>query len=321
MRKSGIWIGAVLLFVLLAGCSNNAAVENEPSSSPAVDNHTEETAAPEQQPAEQQPDKKHQEEAKPERAAFKQLESVFGFADESGEQLITIPSESGADPEHPEQFKAAIGNNGQWIEIEFVRLQEANEQDNGRQNMYNFNNMKGCVYKAKNGKFAPDKSYLLVKDAVIGKGALIDLKSATDSQSPSGQYLPADAETIAQVEAIKKRKVKASSLLAESAEEKIALFVFERQGDDMLASIAYIKRNAVLFKDYPAKYDEFSTWRVDSGDEPGLFEVLFLARSDEGLLLGISWGAPEGESLSILKEADGALQETDLHSGRYWSPV
>ncbi|MNN22802.1 hypothetical protein D3C81_1361790 [compost metagenome] len=109
-------------------------------------------------------------------------------------------------------------------------------------------------------------------------------------------------------------------MLSESAEEKIALFVFEREADDMLASIAYIKGDTVLFKDFPAKYDESSTWRVDSGDEPGLFEVLFLAHSDEGLLLGVSWAAPEGENLFVLKETNGVFQDTDLRNGRYWAP-
>ncbi|MNI17752.1 hypothetical protein D3C73_711340 [compost metagenome] len=245
---------------------------------------------------------------------------MFGFADESGEQLITISDDSGVDLKNPEQFNTAIGNNGELVEIEFVRQQDANEQDNNRQTMNNFNNMAGYIYKAKNGKFIQNKSYLLARDGVIGKNALIAMKSTRDDQSQSEVFLPTDADTIAQIEAIKKRKVTTSSLLSESAEEKIALFVFEREADDMLASISYIKGDVVLFKDFPAKYDESSTWRVDSGDEPGLFEVLFLAHSDEGLLLGMSWAAPEGENLFVLQEANGVFQDTDLRGGRYWAP-
>ncbi|MCM3702358.1 hypothetical protein [Paenibacillus macerans] len=281
---------------LLAGCGNQD-VESSAKPSSAVKKNTE--------------------------VEFTRLESVFGFADESGEKLITIPDDSGAGLENPEQFNAAIGNNGEWVEIEFVHRRKANEQDNNRQTMYNFSNMAGDVYKAKNGKFIQNKSYLLTRDGVMDKNSLMALNSTVDGQSQTGDYLPADAETIALIEASKKRKVTASSLLSASAEnEKIALFVFERKGDDMLASIAYIKGDQVLFKDYPATYNDYGTWRVeDGGDHPGRFEVLFLARSDEGLLLGLSWGAPEGESLVILKEANGALQETDLRSGRYWAPI
>ncbi|MED4953747.1 hypothetical protein ABEO75_12630 [Paenibacillus macerans] len=296
MRKRRFWTGGVILLSLLAGCGSTD-VESLAKPSSAVEKNT--------------------------MVEFARLESVFGFADESGEKLITLPDDSGAGLENPEQFNAAIGNNGDWVEIEFVRRQEANEQDNNRQTMYNFNNMAGYVYKAKNGKFIQNKSYLLTRDGAIGKDSLMALNSTVDGQSPSGDYLPADAETIAQIEAIKKRKVTASSLLSASAEnEKIALFVFERKGDDMLASIAYIKGDEVLFKDYPATYNEYGTWRVeDGGDHPGRFEVLFLARSDEGLLLGLSWGAPEGENLVVLKETNGPLQETGLHGGRYWAPI
>lgn len=79
----------------------------------------------------------------------------------------------------------------------------------------------------------------------------------------------------------------------------------------MLASIAYVKGE---------KVDKSGTWRIDDGDEPGWFEVMFLAYSDEGLLLGMSWGAPEGENLFVFKETNGVFQETDLRSGRYWAP-
>ncbi|UVI30267.1 hypothetical protein [Paenibacillus spongiae] len=322
MRKRGIWIGGVVLLLVLAGCGN-PAVEHSAKPPSAVGDHADEavrgTETSGEQP-DQTMEKTAEGETKPALVEYKRLENVFGFADESGEQLITIPDESGADLENPKQFSAAVGNNGDWVEIEFVRRQDANEQDNNRQTMYNFNNMSGYVYKAKKGKLIPNKSYLLTRDGVIGENAFIDLQSTVDGESQSGEYLPADAETIAQMEAMKKRKITASRLLSESAEERIALFVFEREADDMLASIAYIKGDRVLFKDFPAKYDEFSTWRVDGGDEPGRFEVLFLAHSDEGLLLGMSWGAPEGENLFVLKEADGAFQETGLRSGRYWAP-
>jgi len=304
MRKKGIWIGEVVLLLVLVGCSN-PAVEHSVKPSSAVGDHAEE-AVPET--------------VKVAEVEFKRLDNVFGFADESGEQLITLPDDSGADLKNPEQYNVAIGNNGDLVEIEFVHRQDANEQDNNRQTMNNFNNMTGFIYKARNGKFIQNKSYLLTMDGVIGKNSLIDLKSTVDGQSQSGEYLPADAETIAQIEAIKKRKITASSLLSESAEEKIALFVFEREADDMLASIAYIKEDKAVFKDFPAKYDEFGTWRAEGGKEPGWFEVLFLAHSDEGMLLGMSWGAPEGENLFVLKEANGVFQDTRLRGGRYWAP-
>ncbi|MGZ7442847.1 hypothetical protein [Paenibacillus sp. TH7-28] len=162
MRKLRIWAWGVIILSLLAGCSNQD-VESSAKPSSAV--------------------KKNME------VEFTRLESVFGFADESGEKLITIPDDSGAGLDDPEQFNAAIGNNGEWVEIEFVHRQKANEQDNNRQTMYNFNNMAGDVYKAKNGKFIQNESYLLTRDGVMDKNSLMTLNSTVDGQSQTGEGL------------------------------------------------------------------------------------------------------------------------------------
>ncbi|NIK70532.1 hypothetical protein [Paenibacillus sp. BK720] len=314
MRKKGMWIGGAIALLLLAGCTNSESNEPTPTPTPVVSELAESPVpsieTPEEEPAETD------EGAANGQLELGRLENVFAFADETGQQLITIPTENGDEIDDPEQFAAAIGNGGDRIEIEYVRRQEANDQDTNRQSIDNFNNMAGYIYKIKDeGILLPNKSYLLAREGVVSQDSLVDLASAED-----GQYEQADADTIARVEEIKGRKVTSSSILSESEQEKIALFVFEREGDDMLASIAYIHEDKVLFKDFPATYNESGTWRVDGGDDPGRFEVLFLAHSDEGVLLGIAWAGAEGENLFILQEADGALQDTDLKGGRYWSP-
>ena len=102
----------------------------------------------------------------------------------------------------------------------------------------------------------------------------------------------------------------------------VALVLYERQGDDMLFSITYQNGSETLFWDSEAEYDEYSTWRVDMGDEPGLFKPLFLMRLDNGLVLALTWGAPEGESIVILYEDSGRFVERyDYVYGRYWSPL
>jgi hypothetical protein len=256
-----------------------------------------------------------------EKKKVSQEEIVFGFADASGKKIITIPNEHGNELENPQDFNIAVGNNGEIIEIEFVKRQEANDKDNARQTMYNFNNMAGYVYEVKAGELIQNKTYLLSKDTIMIENPLFKLKSTKDIESESNYYKKVDLETIKKIETIKNRKIIESNLIAETDDNaKICLFVFERIADDMLASIVYIKGDKVVFKDYPAKYDEMSTWRVDAGDQPGLFEVLFLANSDEGLLLGITWTAPEGENAFVLKEVNGVFQETDLKSGRYCAP-
>jgi len=252
---------------------------------------------------------------------FDHMENVFGFADESGKRLITISDENGSLLSNPEAFDVAIGNNGEVLAIKFVKRQEANDKDSFRQTMYNFDNMEGYIYEAAEGAFIPNKAYWLTAGTNVGKDAFIKLNSTRVLDSNVDYYQSVDGETINKIETIKGRKITNGSLIAETADKaRICLFVFERQGDDMLASIAYISDDKAVFRDYPAKYDEMSTWRVDAGDEPGLFEVLFLANSDQGLLLGLTWAAPEGENILILKEANGVFEETGLSVGRYWAP-
>lgn len=250
------------------------------------------------------------------------VEGVFGFADESGKKLITLESETIHTLANPEELDTAIGNNGEVVRIKYVKRQEANSSDTYRQTSHNFNNMAGYIYEAQDGELVKDKSYLLSKGSVIREDALIKLKSTRNPEPEGGYYQKAAAETIGTIEAIKGRKVIDSSLIAETGDNaKICMVVFERIDNGMLASIVYLKDDKVVFKDYPAEYDELSTWRVDAGDRPGLFGVLFLANSNEGLLLGLTWAGPEGESIFILKDTNGALEETGLKAGRYWAPL
>lgn len=301
MKRFGI---VILAFLLLAGCQTTA-----PSISPAQTPAPSPTAAvvtdsPAASPSEQKGSPT---------VGFEKIDNVFGFADETGTKIITITNMKPMDA--PEEYDLAIGY-GSAIELEFVGWQDATAQDSGRQTPDNFDNLAGDVFKAKNGIFTAGKTYFLAKSSVVAPDAL---KTLISLEQDGGIV---DETTVKSIEAIKNRKIVESTLLAETAEKgRVCLFVFERIGDDMLASLAYIKDDAVLFKDFPAKYDASSTWRVDAGDKPGIFEVLFMAESDQGLLLGVTWAAFEGENTFVLREENGVFQDTDLQAGRYWSPA
>lgn len=301
MKKRNLLIAVAILVTMLIGCDNS----NMKASTGIQEDAAQETA-----------EGIIQEELK-----LNQIENIFAFGDESGKRLITLGYENGVVLSNPEAFNLAIGNNGEIYHIKFVKQQQANSMDTLRQTIYNFDNMAGYIFEAVEGKFALNKTYLLAMDSKLNRNAFIQLISTRDMESKTTSYKQAGLETIKKVEEIKNRKVTKSSLISKTVDNtQICLFVFERKEDDMLASIAYINEDKVIFRDYPAKYDELSTWRVDAGDEPGLFEVLFLAKSDEGLLLGITWAGPEGENIFVLKEKEGVFEETDLISGRYWAP-
>ena len=311
----------IAAIILLGGCTPSGTKQEQEPGTAAPENTvnigTDSAVTGTSQPAAGQTEEK----GGTEEVQFGRLENVFGFADESGKYLITLQTENADSLANPQEFNTAVGNNGETVGIRFVRRQEANSKDTLRQTANNFDNMAGYIYEARAGEFIPNKTYLLSQDSMINEAALINLKSTKDTESEVEYYKKADPETIERIEALKGRKIIEDDLISETEDNaKICLFTFERRDDDMLASIAYIKGDKVMFMDYPAKYDEMSTWRVDAGDRPGLFEVLFLANSDEGLLLGLTWAAPEGENAFVLREVNGAFEGTDLKSGRYWAP-
>ncbi len=331
MKKTLIFL-IITAIMLLAGCAQadvkqqpeTEAVAEETAASQTTINETiinemtESTSVAASQPA-AGPTEENEDAVK--EVNVGDLENVFGFADESGKKLITVPGENNNTPADPQEFNVAVGNNGEIVGIKFVKRQEANSQDTLRQTTYNFDNMAGAIYEAVDGEFIPNRTYMLSRASVLNEDVLIKLISTRNTEAEGGSFKKADAETIGKIEAVKNRKVVESSLISETEDgAKICLFVFERKGDDMLASIAYIKDDQVVLKDYPAKYDEQSTWRVDAGGQPGLFEVLFLANSNEGLLLALTWAGPEGENEFVLKDVNGTFQDTGLKSGRYWAP-
>ena len=298
MIKNGTIIIALILSIFLVGCENTEVLNSSGKEGVGVEKVT---------PIITKQD-----------VSFKHLEGPFGFADEGGKRIITLANKDDYNVEMLKELNVAVGNNGEIIEIEFVKWQEKNNKDNSRQTMYNFDNMSGHVFNVKSKAALPNEAYLLTKDSVINKDKLIKLKPIEDAEA----IKTADNETIKRIETLKNRKIVESRLIAQTYDyESIYLFVFERSGDDMLASLAYVKGEKVVFKDYPAKYDQYNTWRADGGDSPGNFEVMFLSNSDKGLLMGITWGAPEGEGMYILREENGAFTETHLKSGRYWAPL
>ncbi|WP_340004777.1 hypothetical protein MHH52_23850 [Paenibacillus sp. FSL K6-0276] len=100
--------GGVLLLLLLVGCGN-PVIDNSAKPSSTVGDNAEAEVTETEKMGEQSDDTIEEAvggTAKPAEVEFKHLENVFGFADESGKQLITIPDDSGADLDNPEQFNA-----------------------------------------------------------------------------------------------------------------------------------------------------------------------------------------------------------------------
>ena len=252
---------------------------------------------------------------------------AFGFADETGGRLIITCYDTGDGPSFdadPNQFTLAVGPYGELVGIRYAEWQEETEQNSYRDTSYNFGNLPGFVFNAIDGTLRPNQTYVLTADGPF-TDALVTLNPPVPRPDDPYEHFPPVAMndgTKDFIRYLKGRGIQWAELLSVTEDGgQIGLILFEREGDDMLFSIVYLG-NDVLFWDCPAEYDEGSTWRVDMGDEPGFFEPLFLARLDNGLVLALTWGAPEGESVIFLyQDRLRFLDIDDYGYVRYWSPL
>ena len=251
---------------------------------------------------------------------------AYGFADQTGGRLLLQCYDTGDGPSFdadPNQFTLAIGPYGEPVSISYAGWQDATEQNDYRDSAYNFDNLSGFVFNAVGGRLQPDKTYVLTAEGPFAE-ALITLNPPAPARDDlTMRYQGMGLKTEDYIYTVKGRGVEWSELLSVTAEGgQIGLFLFEREGAEMLFSIVYLDGPDTLFWDNPAASDGWDVWRIDMGEEPGRFTPLFLARLDDSLVLALTWGAPEGESVVVLYEENGRLVEKDDYIySRYWSPL
>lgn len=242
------------------------------------------------------------------------LHNIFGFTNETGNLIITIdPVDVNKDIK---SINKAIGENGNVLSIKYLKNQSGNSNDNGRQLAFNFDNLEGHIFEVIQGKANADETYYLVNDNEFNLRSIL--------KSTEGDETEIDSEAKKEIEKTKSRKIQNSWEIGRiDLNTKIYLVMFERQNDDMLMSIVMETPTKLIYKDYPAKYDEASTWRVDDGGEvvPWMFSMLFAAKAEDGIIIGLKWIAPEGESTYFLKENGDKLEELDISTGRYMVPI
>ena len=240
----------------------------------------------------------------------------FGFADETGTKIIVPSGSLTEEIKDPRAIGLAIGDNGSAVEIGYIKKQDAGSADNGRFTMQNFKNLEGYIFGVEAGKVVPNNSYYLVQEPGFDRASLI--KSSRPAENR------VDAATIGRIEKEKQRKVKNAWILAAfEAERQVCLVEFEKDQKNLLASIVLVQPETISFKDYPAEFNGTSAWRVDDGGEirPEMFNILFVARSDQKTWIGVTWAGAEGEVAFILQDAGSQLEEMGERAGRYWSPA
>jgi len=161
--------------------------------------------------------------------------------------------------------------------------------------------------------------FFLMDSSAVGE-SLVPLQSRYDSDDfnyPSASY-----EDIAKAETLHPgRKIEESQLLAAARDGvRICMFRFENQEGEGLFSLVCFDGEKLLAIDCTTDYvdEDGAGWRVDlEPDNVGLLEPVLLCRTQEGILLIVTWVAPEGMLELILREKDGALEEFSLGGWGY----
>ncbi len=235
---------------------------------------------------------------------------AFAFSDEAGRQLLGLEVDSLLTPK---SFTKTLSKDTTPIPISFKSVKPATENDNGRQTAQNFANSGGNLYEV-SGAVNPEATTLLFTDGFLKARTLLAVQATKSKLSAADE---------ARLKADKQRAIKSFHSLGHlSASQVFGLVEFERQQDSVLVSLVVITPEAISYKDFPAKYDETSTWRVDDGGEFDWDSYRILAAFDHRGTLEIvtEWLGAEGISIEYMVQADKQLI-TRKEASRYTSPL
>jgi len=166
-------------------------------------------------------------------------------------------------------------------------------------------------------------AFFLVDADAMGGGLVPLVQSERFAGGDDAPYYPpASKEDNARAGALHPgRGVAESQLLAASEDgARVCMFRYENLPDDALFSIVCFDGAKMLAIDYTTDYvdEDGAWWRVDmEPDDVGLLEPVLLCRTQEGVLLIVTWVAPEGMLELVLREQGGALEAFSLGGWGY----
>jgi hypothetical protein len=219
----------------------------------------------------------------------KLISPYFGFLNAQKDSSIALPMDQAM--EYPEKYNYIIVEN-QVSPVEFIQTKPNSKESNGRQTAQNFANSEGSLFKIKDPIKSGDFGMLVNSDFL--QHYKIEPFTAVQQETAP--------EIKEQLEKKYKRKINKSTTVAVLKDRsQFSLTVFEHQQDSALAVFSYINDEQLINLDFPATYDDISTWRVDDGGQfdHNAFQILTVLRSSEGInLVSIFWGA-EGYELNF----------------------
>jgi hypothetical protein len=233
---------------------------------------------------------------------------TFGFSNEKGNRILAFEENT-----NPKWFTQVIDNQGHTTKISFIKTQKGIE-GGVNQTSFNFDNCTGQLFEiSSDKKFNTDYTSVLFNEEFSKNHQSIFVKTLEKPQVIDRKIKNAIATE-------RKRAVKNAWKIADFGENQSAyIVVFSPKKDSVLASLV-IGNKQFIYRDYPAKYDEGSTWRVDDGGEfpNDAIRILAVFRNPKGELEIITeWAGAEGANIEYIK-ANKNIFEIIKEASRYW---
>lgn len=235
----------------------------------------------------------------------------FGFCNTDGKEMLLL-AESLSDPS---KFSNVISADREIAAIAYAGEQKSTTEDNGRQNEFNFKNCKGYLFEAKSKTATPEHSVVFMSNDFVAARKYYAINPPAKKELPSAIKSRLEKE--------KARKIKDYRCLTLLGKDSsIYIVEFENIGDSALASLAFITPGKIIYEDFPATWNDMSTWRVDDGGSFGVeyFDLLAVFEKDGKLEIITDWPGAEGIATEYLKEKDGAFKSIKGIS-RYSAPL
>lgn len=250
----------------------------------------------------------------------------YAYANEDGTKLI-IPDLT--DEQTAARYEIAICN-GNIIPVTYVGIQPRNENKDNRRNVSaNFNNQSGAV-------FSVPEDAIPINEEVNGSIStcfLMTDKSFFKNNRPIaimnvGEELDRKSGLWKELESRYKRKMEYANIVFSFGNEGENIFVsaqFSNQGDEALGiyAMAFTDGQGTIKSintiDFPATFNEISTWTVDDSGHFNTPEANAMYKCGDKYILYTVKSGTESTNFNCYKIADGKITPSETSLGSFYT--
>ena len=260
---------------------------------------------------------------------------VYVLSDQYGERfLLQTYFDDGETPQPNDSLKnyKYIIYDGKYYTVSFKGVQLGDKEKNsGRDTYYNFDNLSGWLYEMQEGKLLenPENEYDAIWDAVLlvdenykNTSTILDLKNRENGMT---KVVALSDDLQKAFENKYGRTIMtscASAVFGDNSEYQLVNVQFKNKGDEALGVTAIVENGEIkAVKEFPATYNETSTWRVDDGGEfYGLWANL-IAMEDGTLTIYTSNSGEESSNYQNYVIQGDSLVNGEVSASFYHAPM